>query len=110
MSIQKKYSAKKGVCTATFKFVVTTKTSPEKVHLAGDFNDWNYDSIPMKKAVDGSFSASIELPFNSIHQFRYLVDGVHWENDDAADNYEQSPFGSDNSVVIIESIKDIKKT
>jgi len=103
MSIQKKYSAKKGVCVATFKLEPLTANAPGKVNLAGSFNNWNNESIPMKKRKDGSYSASVELPFNTAHQFRYLVDGIHWENDDAADNYEKSPFGSDNSVIIIES-------
>jgi 1,4-alpha-glucan branching enzyme len=103
MSIQKKYLKEKKVCRVTFKFKTNKTNPPQKVHVVGDFNDWNEESTPMKKGKDGSFSVSIDFPLNSIHQFRYLVDGILWENDDAADNYEQSPLGSDNSVIIIES-------
>ncbi|MFO7670130.1 MAG: isoamylase early set domain-containing protein [Bacteroidales bacterium] len=103
MSIHKKYLKGKKVCRATFKLEANKVNTPEKVFVVGDFNDWNEESTPMKKLKDGSFSISIDFPLHTIYQFRYLIDGSHWENDDAADNYEQSPWGSYNSVIIIES-------
>jgi 1,4-alpha-glucan branching enzyme len=103
MSLRKKYLKEKKVCRATFKLAADKSNPPEKVTLVGDFNDWNEDSTPMKKGKDGSFSVSIDFPLNTIYRFRYLIDGIRWENDDAADNYELSPFGTDNSVIHIES-------
>jgi 1,4-alpha-glucan branching enzyme len=103
MSIRKKYLKEKKVCRATFKLVTDKINPPEKVSIVGDFNDWNAEATPMKKGKDGSFSVSIDFPLNTIYQFRYLIDGSRWENDDAADNYELSSFGTDNSVIIIES-------
>lgn len=75
----------------------------EKVFVVGDFNDWKVKATPMKKGKDGSFSVSIDFPLHTIYQFRYLIGGNRWENDDAADNYEKSPFGTENSVIHIVS-------
>ena len=56
---------------------------------------------PLKKKKDGSFSIEIELEKGKEYQFRYLLDGKHWENDWAADKYIPAPFShTDNSVVI----------
>ena len=87
----------------TFKFVANKENPPEKVFIVGDFNDWKMEATPMKKGKDGSFTVSIDFPLNKIYQFRYLIDGNRWENDDAADNYEMTSFGADNSVINIES-------
>jgi 1,4-alpha-glucan branching enzyme len=76
MSLREKYLEEKKVCRATFKLAADKQNPPEKVTLVGDFNDWNEESTPMKKAKDGSFSVSIDFPLNTIHQFRYLVDGI----------------------------------
>ena len=103
MSIRKRYLKEKKVCRATFKFAADKMNLPDEVYLVGDFNDWNVESIPLKKGKDGSFSVSIDFPLNTIYRFRYLIDGTRWENDEAADNYELSPFGTDNSVIHIES-------
>jgi len=103
MSIRKKYLKEKKVCRATFKLVANKDNPPEKVSVVGDFNDWKVEATPMKKGKDGFFSVSIDFPLNTIYQFRYLIDGNRWENDDAADNYETSPFGTENSVIHIES-------
>ncbi len=72
----------------------------ETVCLAGDFNGWSKDALPMKKRKkDGVFAASINLPVGHTYQFRYWVDGKRWENDWAADDYVPNGFGGDNSVV-----------
>lgn len=54
----------------------------------------------MKLQKDGSFSLTINLEKGREYQYRYLLDGYIWENDDCADKYVRSPYGdSDNSVV-----------
>jgi 1,4-alpha-glucan branching enzyme len=68
----------------------------------GDFNDWNPGSNPMKRRKDGGFDTTITIPAGREYQYRYLLDGIHWENDDRADRYVRSPYGdSDNSVVSV---------
>ena len=56
----------------------------------------------MKKLKNGSFTATVALETGKEYQFRYLIDGVEWENDEKSDKYEPSPYGnSDNSVVVV---------
>ncbi len=69
----------------------------------GEFNDWDANSHPMKLHKDGSFNLTINLEKGREYQFRYLIDGSTWENDDSADRYVRTPYGdSENSVVVVE--------
>jgi 1,4-alpha-glucan branching enzyme len=102
MSIAKSYHTAKPVCRATFVFPADAARDAETVCLVGDFNGWNNHATPMEKAEDGSFSVALDLEVGREYQFRYIVDGVRWENDWEADRYTPSPLGgSDNSVVIV---------
>src|SRR5512141_3128745 len=83
---------------ARVTFVLSSQPNADHVHVAGDFNDWQA-STPMKRQKDGSFRATVELEPGREYQFRYLVDGNNWVNDEAADGYVPNPFGADNSVV-----------
>ena len=87
----------KPVCKVTFKF----KTDARNLVLVGDFNGWDETATPMKKAQDGSFTVTVEMESGIEQQFRYLADGHIWHNDEAADKYVHSSFGSENSVVIL---------
>jgi hypothetical protein len=51
----------------------------------------------MDRTVDG-FSVQLTLAAGT-HRFRYLLDGVRWENDWEADDYEPNDFGGDDSVL-----------
>lgn len=83
-------------------FVLPPQPNANHVHLAGDFNDWQ-SSNPMKRQKDGSWRTTVELDAGREYHFRYLVDGDHWVNDEAADAYVPNPFGADNCVVRLES-------
>jgi len=72
----------------------------EEVAVSGEFNGWNA-SLPMKRVKSGEWRASVALDAGRRYRFRYLLDGVRWENDWAADDYVSNPFGSDDSVVSI---------
>lgn len=74
----------------------------EAVFLAGTFNDWDPEATPMERAVDGTWSARLELPPGR-YEYKFVVDGC-WCCD--ADDDEESlrdcvpnPFGSMNRVV-----------
>ncbi|HOM29537.1 MAG TPA: isoamylase early set domain-containing protein [Deltaproteobacteria bacterium] len=102
MSIKKQYLKTKPECKVTFTLPKELSRSAESVHLVGEFNGWDTSSHPMKLQKDGSFNLTINLAKGREYQFRYLIDGVTWENDDKADRYVRTPFGdSDNSVVVI---------
>ena len=69
------------------------------VQLLGDFTEWRKPRA-MRRAADGTWRVAVDLPSGHEYGFRYLVDGVRWENDPKADKYVPNPFGSDNRVVV----------
>ncbi|MFH1406887.1 MAG: isoamylase early set domain-containing protein [Candidatus Omnitrophota bacterium] len=82
-----------GVVTFTFD-----SPSKEKVYLVGDFNNWDANATPMSKKST-KWSIDVKLKPGK-YQFKYLASGA-WHNDHKADAYTASPFGGDNSIVII---------
>ncbi len=102
MSIKKQYDKKKQVCKVTFTLPKKIANSAKNVSLVGDFNGWNPEVNPMKRRKDGAFDLTINLDQGNAYEFRYLLDGNSWENDDSADNYVPTPFGdTDNSVITL---------
>jgi 1,4-alpha-glucan branching enzyme len=68
----------------------------EKAFLAGNFNNWDVDNLPMKKANKGNWEVSFALPPGR-HEYRFWVDGV-WHDDPNAHERVENPFGSQNCV------------
>ncbi len=66
----------------------------EGVFLAGDFNNWNVVSLPMKKDGDGFWEANVILPPGR-YEYRFWVNGA-WHDDPV-----ENPFGSQTFVRII---------
>ena len=46
----------------------------KSVTLAGDFNEWDPSSLPMKRRVDGCWFLQVPLTHGH-HRYRFLVDG-----------------------------------
>lgn len=69
----------------------------ESVALVIESNDW--EPISMDKLKSGPFKTTLRLPLDSRVQFRYLIDGEIWQNDDTADAHVPNEFGETNSVV-----------
>jgi len=95
----RKQLLKNGACKVTF--VLPSDAGAEEVHLCGDFNDWSPTATPMTRRKDGSFGATVVLEPGRAYRFRYLLDGVRWENDWAADVYVPNDYGGDDSVVVV---------
>jgi 1,4-alpha-glucan branching enzyme len=95
MMLKKKYFKTKDECEVTFEF---EGDAVESVALVSESNDWK--PVEMKKRKkDGIYFAKLRLPNQGQFQYRYLVDGQNWVNDDAADAYVTNEFGSQNSIV-----------
>ena len=94
-------------CEPTIPTVPVTFTLPSEVGagdvaLCADFNNWTAGSIPLSRGGDGAWQVTVPLEPGNTYRFRYLLDGLRWENAWQADRYEPNPFGSDNSVVIVD--------
>jgi 1,4-alpha-glucan branching enzyme len=97
MIAKRQYLKSKPVCKVTFQL----STEAKHVALVGEFNGWNEASTPMKKSKDGIFSASLELETGREYQYRFLIDGSNWLNDEHADKQVPTPLGNENSVVVL---------
>jgi 1,4-alpha-glucan branching enzyme len=73
----------------------------KRVNLAGDFNNWDIESIPMKRLKNGEYTASVNLKKGREYQFKYLLDGKQWVNEKEADKHVPNEFHSENSVVVL---------
>ena len=73
--------------------------SPEakQVFVAGDFNNWNTSSHPMKKTGNGSWNKTLLLRKGS-YEYKFLVDD-QWEIDPNNERECENCFGSHNNVV-----------
>ncbi len=67
-----------------------------RVHLAGEFNGWRHDELPMVRDEKGYWTAKMRLPSGEF-KFRYFADG-HWYTDFAAFGVEPGRFGLDSIV------------
>ncbi|MDP2058307.1 MAG: isoamylase early set domain-containing protein [Flavobacteriaceae bacterium] len=103
MALKKQFLKSKPVCKVTFDLSPEQVGDAKKVSVVGDFNDWKEKKgLVLKKLKDGGFKGAIDLAVGAEYQFRYLVDGEKWINDDQADKYVNSGVSfEDNSVVSV---------
>jgi 1,4-alpha-glucan branching enzyme len=66
------------------------------VSVAGEFNNWDPTSHPMKKDKKGLWKVSLSL-VPGTYQYRFFVDG-QWQNDPTCTSSVGNPFGTSNSV------------
>lgn len=106
MSIIKNYQPAKGTCKVTFTYSLTPTSKVKSVQVLGDFNNWDAKKGPKMKVSKSVFSTDIELKSGQKYEFRYLLDGLTWDNDHNADSYVPSPFGGiHNSVIVLDAVK-----
>ncbi|WP_370978513.1 isoamylase early set domain-containing protein [Agaribacterium sp. ZY112] len=101
MSVEKKYLKTKPICKVKFVAPPELAQTAKKIYLAGDFNDWKYESNVLRKQKNGALATTLDLDTDSEYQYRYVLDGERWENDYDADKYIPNELGVENSVVIV---------
>ena len=69
------------------------------VCIAGNFNAWNTNSIPMKKEKDGTWRIKLELSPGK-YEYKYFVDGA-WASDQSCTELVPNPFGTVNCVMSV---------
>lgn len=94
--ISKEFTPKRTVCKVTLS--LPEEWAQEEVVVAGSFNDWDTTTEKLEKKK-GKWTTTIRLKPENEYRFKYLIDGERWENDDAADQYVQNDFGTDDSVI-----------
>lgn len=96
--LTKKFTPKRTVCKVTFS--MPEEVAEKEVALAGDFNNWDTQSIKLEKK-NGVYATEVRLKPGAEYRFKYLIDGTIWENDYEADGYVPNEFGTEDSLVII---------
>ena len=66
------YSARNMAKPINFYFV---SPAAKSVNLMGDFNDWDPNSLPMQRRVDGWWFIQVPLTHGH-HHYLFVVDGV----------------------------------
>jgi hypothetical protein len=94
--IEKKYFKTKDYVKVKF----TLNAEAKKVDILGLNNEWK-KGLAMTKKKEGIFTAEVNLPKESTHEFKYFVDKKVWLNDDQAEAQAANVFGTTNSVVTV---------
>ena len=97
MAIKKQFLKSKPLCKVTFS--ISAKEAKE-VAVVGNFNDWNTKATALKKQKNGTFKTTVDLPTENSYEFRYLVDGKSYINDEQADSYAWNDFAAAENGVI----------
>ena len=100
MSIKKQFLKSRSDCKVTFRVPREHVEGAESVQLVGDFNDWDATATPMDRLKSGEFTATLYLDLGKEVEFRYLVDGTTWLNDDMADRQAPTPYPNVTNSVI----------
>ncbi|WP_086931548.1 isoamylase early set domain-containing protein [Agarilytica rhodophyticola] len=102
MSTEKKYLKSKPICKVKFIAPKEITKNAKTIAIAGDFNDWNIEQTILRKQKSGVYARTLDLEVGTEYQYRFVIDGVRWENDWDADKYVPNNHSfDDNSVVVI---------
>jgi 1,4-alpha-glucan branching enzyme len=100
-TLKREHSSDGTRCRVSFWLPKEAAADAGSVAVAGSFNDWSVDQHPMQRSTDGDFSLEIDLEAGKEHEFRFLIDGVRWENAWNADKYVWSDHAQcENSVIV----------
>jgi hypothetical protein len=88
--------------TVDVTFTLPAEVDATRVALCGDFNGWSTEDTWLERGDDGIWRVTVALEPGRSYRYRYLLDGERWENDPQADRYVPNPYGSADSVVVVE--------
>ena len=100
MSIKKQFLKSKDTYKITWSIDKKTAAEAKSINLAGSFNDWSMNSAPFKKLKNGTFKLVMELPKDAEYQFRYVVNGKDWINDDQADGFTDNLTSNEQNCIL----------
>ena len=74
----------------------------QRVSLAGSFNNWNGDAIPLVRSSSATDIWTVTLPLEpGEHQYLFVIDGERWMPDPRAHAQVDDGFGQSNSVITV---------
>ena len=94
--IEKKYFKTKDYVKVKF----TLEAEAKKVEILGLNNEWK-KGLSMTKKKEGVFTAEVNLPKETTHEFKYFVDKKNWLNDKEVAQQTANVFGTTNSVLSV---------
>jgi hypothetical protein len=73
-----------------------------RVYLVGDFNGWDPNATPLRRAATGAVW-TVELPLpRGLHAYAFIVDGADWSVDPAAPLAPEMTFGRRNALLVVD--------
>jgi 1,4-alpha-glucan branching enzyme len=96
--IHKTRSSQENKVLVTFR--IPGSVWAERIHLVGDFNEWNRESLPFRQTRDENWQIEVELDAGREYRFRYLIDGDQWGNEWHADRHVPGTDGTSDSIVV----------
>jgi 1,4-alpha-glucan branching enzyme len=96
-----KTSASAAPKVATKRRVTFKLNAPDAkdVRISGSFNEWSYESTPLKKEANGVWKTLVSLAPGT-YEYRFIVDG-EWRDDPECPLRVENPFGSQNCVRVV---------
>ncbi len=81
--------------------VVFSVEAPEAndVFLAGDFNNWDTETLPMKKDDSGIWKRMLKLE-PKLYEYKFIIDG-EWKIDPQNSKTCPNCFGTENNILAI---------
>lgn len=78
-----------------------TSATASKVCLAGSFNDWSIEAMPMVRLGEDRWVKNLTLPPGR-YEYRFVVDG-QWVDDSRASEFVPNSHGGVNAVMTVSS-------
>jgi len=95
----KRKSSRKATRTSSLTKFDFEAPAARQVSLAGSFNNWDTDALPLQNGPDGFWRVSVPLKPGR-YEYRFYVDG-DWQDDPFAQQKVANPLGSLNCVKIV---------
>ncbi len=71
-----------------------------EVYLTGEFNHWDFRSMPMKRGKDGNWKVETSLPPGR-YEYKFFADN-QWVEDSTAPELAANAFGTQNLILRVE--------
>ncbi len=81
-----------GASHVELTFILPSDHPGEPVGVAGEFNDWQWESTPFQD-LGGSLVATVLVAAEARYRFRYRSRRHSWFNDEHADDYVANDYG-----------------